>query len=126
MIDFVLNNDLADLNDMHCVYKAAKLVRKSICAFTNTTVDKSIHVSSTTEDVPSDLYSLIRWIMVGILNNLETQKRTRVVDRTVLTMCQNIMYGFKSDRQVTYKANRDSGLFRTLSVHENPQVLGLA
>ena len=64
--------------------------------------------------------------MVGTLSNLENQKRTHVVDRTVLTVCQNIMYGFKSDRQVTYKGCGDSALFRVVSRRENPQVLGLA
>ncbi len=110
------------MNDIYC---AAKCVRKAISGFTNSVVDESIPVTSTPEDVPAELYSLIRWIMVGTLNELETVTRTRVVERTVITVCQNIMYGFKTDRQVQYKPTKEETTFKKSPCRENSQVLGL-
>ncbi|KAK1906588.1 Photoreceptor cilium actin regulator [Dissostichus eleginoides] len=69
---------------------------------------------------------MIHWIMVGPAEKLETEKRTRVVDRATLTVSQNIMYGFKSSAQVKYKPSTESASFRSPHARENPQVLGLA
>ncbi len=41
-------------------------------------------------------------------------------------MSQNIIYGFKSDRQVNYKPRTENATFRPPHARENPQVLGLA
>ena len=57
---------------------------------------------------------------------VETEKRTKVVDRATLTVSQNSMHGIKSDRQVNYKPIRESAEFRPPHARENPQVLGLA
>ena len=57
-------------------------------------------VSSTKEDVPSKLYSLIRWILVESEEQLQTEVKNRTVDRSTLTVCQNIMYAFKTRRQI--------------------------
>ncbi|KAM4034494.1 LOW QUALITY PROTEIN: uncharacterized protein ACNLHF_021130, partial [Anomaloglossus baeobatrachus] len=83
----------------------------------------AIEVTSDIQDVPAELYSAIRWIMIGPINNLETKRRTNVVDRASLTMCQNIMYGFKSNRQVNYKPTTEPSLFRQHHVRENPQAV---
>ena len=64
--------------------------------------------------------------MVGPVEELENKARTNVVERSVLTVCQNIMYGFKSKRQVTFTPSSDSAKFRTRRQRQNPQVLGLA
>ncbi|KAH3861018.1 hypothetical protein DPMN_023944 [Dreissena polymorpha] len=55
-----------------------------------------------------------------------TEKRSRTVDRSALTITQNIMYAFKTRRQVQHKPKHALATFRTQSVRENPQVLGLA
>ncbi|KAM4035633.1 uncharacterized protein ACNLHF_014760 [Anomaloglossus baeobatrachus] len=104
-----------------------QLIRKSIANFTKAATDKNtIEDTSDIQDVPAELYSAIRWIMIGPIDSLETKMRTNVVDRALLTMCQNIMYGFKSNRQVNYKPRTESSLFRQHQARENPQVLGLA
>ena len=64
--------------------------------------------------------------MVGTAEKLETENRTSVVDRVALAVSQNIMYGFKSRRQVNYKPSSESVAFRSPHARENPQVLGLA
>ena len=51
-------------------------------------------------------------ILMGPADSLETKKRTKVVDRAALTVSQNIMYGFKSNRQVKYKPTTESAAFR--------------
>src|SRR6218665_338554 len=57
---------------------------------------------------------------------VETEKRTKVVDRATLTVSQDSMHSIKSDRQVNYKPIRESAEFRPPHARENPQVLGLA
>ena len=103
------------------LYKAAKLVRHGI-----TICPDEITVSSTGDDIPADLYSLIRWTLVGPEKEMQTEVRNRTVDRTALTLSQNIMYAAKTRRQVHYKPKKASDQFRTPHSRENPQVLGLA
>ena len=83
-------------------------------------------MSSSRDDVPSQLYTLIRWIMVGQQEELQTEMRTRTVDHTALTISQNIMYAYKTKRQVKYKPKELNSEFRTHQIRENPQVVGLA
>ncbi|KAK5907200.1 hypothetical protein CesoFtcFv8_005077 [Champsocephalus esox] len=59
---------------------------------------------------------MIHWIMVGPAKKLETEKRTRVVDRATLTVSQNIMYGFKSSAQKTPENNHEEA--ETLLIHQ--------
>lgn len=72
------------------------------------------------------LYTLIHWIMVGPAERLQTEKRTRVIDRATLTVSQNIMYGYESCIQIKHIPKSESASFRSLCAQENPQVLGLA
>ena len=69
---------------------------------------------------------MIRWIMAGPADKLQTEVRTTIVDRGTLTLSQNLMFGFKSKRQVTYKPSDEGAGFRSQQARENPQVLGLA
>ena len=86
----------------------------------------SIIVSSTQEDIPVELYALIRWIIVGTEDKLETEVRTQAVDRDVLTLCQNVMFRYKSKRQVTYQPKSEQSGFRLYRNRENPQTVGMA
>ena len=61
--------------------------------------------------------------MVGSEEELQTEVKNRTVDRSALTICQNIMYVFKTRRQVHKKSSEK---FRTSRSRENSQVLGLA
>ncbi len=125
MVHTAITNN--DMDKMKLVYQCAHQVRGSIENFTNRDMpDISIPICSSVDDVPVELYTLIRWIMVGPVEELENKARTNVVERSVLTVCQNIMYGFKSKRQVTFTPSSDSAKFRTRRQRENPQVLGLA
>ena len=91
----------------------------------------AIEVTSDIHDVPAELYTAIRWIMMGPADSLETKKRTKVLDRAALTVSQNIMHGFKSNRQVKYKPTRELEAFRpkhardkTVDVKETKDLYG--
>ena len=88
-----------DDNVMHmkAIYKSAEVIRKGIANFKKRTPNTITSVSSNIEDVPEELYTIIRWIMAGPVLNLENEARMRVIDRAALTVNQNIMFGFKSD-----------------------------
>ena len=109
------------------IYKTAKIVRDSIIEYAEEKEgNNAIIVSSTRDDIPTELYSLIRWVLVGSEEQLQTEVKNRTVDRSALTICQNIMYAFKTRRQVQHTPKRHSVTFRTPHSRENPQVLGLA
>ena len=86
----------------------------------------TIDVTSDIHEVPAELYTMIRWIMTGFADSLQTERRTNCVDRAALTVSQNIMYGFKSNRQVNYKPSGQSAAFRPPHARENQQVVGMA
>ena len=116
-----------DTESMKNLYQSARLLRQRIEQFTKTVkTSSSIGVISTLEDVPVELYTMIRWIMAGPVEKLQTEVRTTIVDRGALTLSQNLMFGFKSKRQVTYKPSDEGAGFRSQQARENPQVLGLA
>lgn len=101
-------------NIMKTIYKAAQIIRKSIATFTKSKERNVMKVSSDVDDVPAELHTLIHWIMVGPAEKLQTEKRTRVIDRATLTVSQNIMYGFKSCAQIKHMPNSESASFRSL------------
>lgn len=101
MVQHVITSD--NTNNMKTLYRTAKLVRKSTEGFfKKESPQPSIAVSSTMEDVPVELYTVICWILTGSAGKLETEVRTHVVDKAALTLSQNLMFGLKSKRQVTY------------------------
>ena len=102
---------------MKVIYKSAQVIRKLILDFTNK--DKpatALRISSNMDDVPAELYTIIRSIMVGPVQDLENEKRTSNLDRNALTVSQNIMFEFKSNRRVKHKPSSD----RPQRVRENP------
>jgi hypothetical protein len=67
-------------------------------------------VTNTLDDVPVELYSMIRWIMAGPAEQLQTRVRASIIDQAALALTQNLMLGFKSKRQMTYKpSDKDAG-----------------
>ena len=125
MLHSVIKGDY-DLNDMKTIFKAAQIIRKTMSDFKRVKTENVIPVSSNIDDVPTELYSMIHWLIVGSVNELKTDRRTTDVDRIALTVSQNILYGFKSNRQAKYKPIRDRATFRHPREKETPRVLGLA
>ncbi len=116
-----------EVDNMKCIYKSAQQIRQAINNFSKAGKSQgNITISSTLDDIPAELYTLTYWILVGPAQELETEVRKNRVHRDALTISQNIMYSFKSKRQVTYQPKRECADFRLLQSKENPQVLGLA
>ena len=124
-VNQAMDCSMSENDRMSTIFRAAKIVRQSIKEFKRKESD-TIEVTSSVNDVPAEVYTMLRWIMIGPVEELETAKKTSAVDRVALTVSQNIMYGFKSDKQVKYKSAHDSSSFRTQTTRENPQSLGLA
>lgn len=123
----MMQDHASEMDNTKMLYKTAKLIRRRITDFTEEKKQiDTVTVASTKEDVPPALYSLIRWILVGPEEELQTEMRSRTVDRSALTISQNIMYAFKTRRQVQHEPKQALDSFRTQCVRENPQVLGLA
>ena len=123
----LMKNDTNEVEKTRMIYDTVKIVRDGIIKYAEGKEEnKVMKVSSTKEDVPSELYSLIRWILVGSEEQLQTEVKNRTVDRSTLTVCQNIMYAFKTRRQIQHKQKKSSDTFRIPHSRENPQVLGLA
>lgn len=102
MVNSTMDRHGDEEDDMQTIYRAAQVIRKSITNFIKAANDtNTMKATSDIHDVPAELYSAIRWIMIGPADNLETEKRTKVVDRATLTVSQNIMYGIKSVRLTT-------------------------
>lgn len=117
----------SEMENTMMIHKTAKLVRDSITKFAGEEKETgTITVSSTRDDIPADLYSLIQWILVGSEEQLQTEMRNSTVDRSALTICQNIMYAFKTRRQMQHIPKKASDTFRTPHSRENPHIVGLA
>ena len=68
------------MDKMKLVYKSAQQVRWSIENFTNRDrPDTSIPISSSIDDVPVELCTLIHWIMVGPVEELENKTKQEPV-----------------------------------------------
>ena len=77
----------SEMEDTTMIFKAGKLVRNSITKFAGEKEADTFFVSSTRDDIPAHLYSLIRWILVGSEEQLQSEMRSRAVDRSALTIC---------------------------------------
>lgn len=83
-------------------------------------------MTSILDDVPVELYSMIRWIMAGPAEQFQTRVRASIVDQAALTLSQHLMFGFKSKRQMSYKPSDEDAGFQSQQDTENPQAVGLA
>ena len=79
----LMQNVTSEMEKTMMIYKTAKVVCNSITKFA---VEKkkadTITVSSTRDDIPTDLYSLLRWILVVSEEQLQTEMRSRTVHRS--------------------------------------------
>ena len=109
-----------DTNNMRNLYKSAQLVRQSIETFiTHKPSQGSITVSSTVEDVPVELYTVVSWIIAGPAEKLKSEVQIQEVDRAAIVISQNLMFGFKSKRQLTYRTEAENAGFRSQHAREN-------
>ena len=107
---------------------SAKFVRRCISSFNTNMANKRegrLVVCSDINDVPSELYLLIHGIMIGT-RQIQSSDKSSKAERDALTICQNIMFGTKSNKQVSGNVVPEQVDFRTSVKKENPQVIGLS
>ncbi len=116
-------DDILDISQQ--IYKLAQLIREDTIEFIEAREEENcVSVISDESDVNTTLFSLIKWIIIGTHDECSTAKRTDIVKRHVLTICQNIMYNIKSTKQVKYTPKSDESPFKLKRRYENPQVIG--
>lgn len=109
--------------DMHIVFDCAKIIRHDIATSHKQQPWKFAGSLLGQDHVPKSLETLIRWILIGPRSSLESTHREQSVELLARTISQNIMFAYKSDRQVSYTPKQSSSGFRHQS--ENPQVVGI-
>ena len=119
MIHTSMLDSTNEMDNTKLIYKTAKLIRNSF--------ETHLHEKTQSDfiEVSSSRYNVSSQLLVGQEEELQTEMRTRTVDQTALTISQNILYVCKTKKQVKYKPNETSSLFRTHWAQENPQVVEL-
>lgn len=111
--------------DIQTIFECAKIIRRSISSsHKNSPWKFDGSLSGAHDVVPKCLLSMLMWIIQGPAKTLESETRATSVQSDALVIAQNIMYSFKSNRQVTYQPKGKEQVFR--HQNENPQVTGLA
>jgi hypothetical protein len=66
MVHSAIESHGGEQDNTQTVHRAAQVIRKSIADFTKAAKDtNTIEVTSDIHDVPAELYTAIRWIMIG-------------------------------------------------------------
>lgn len=84
-----------DMDSMKTLYQAAQPICYRVEEFPRSAKkpgSNSTMVTITLEDVPVELYTMLRWIRAGPADKLVTEGRTITVDRAALTLCQNLRF----------------------------------
>ena len=108
---------------MNCIFNAAKIIRKSIFEFRkNKTLTLGNDFELSDEDVPAELFSLIKWITCGSKREIcqLQESRRNSLNKQILTCASNLMYITKSDYQMKHDTYQD---FRTASQNESKAVI---
>ena len=89
---------------MSNIFETARSVRKKIIKARPWKFDGSFDNYS----APEMLQTLIKWIIAGPRNELETEKRKRCIDQTANNIMQLIYQATKSDSKLRYKPTSDN------------------
>ena len=116
-------------NELKLVFQAAKIIRNSILKFREER--DSMHefgLVSKEEDVPSELFAMLKWIIGGYNREFSSLSNVRraSLEKHALVNAQNIMYVTKSNRQMAYDPSKNDSGFRIPKKNENKQVIGTA
>ena len=101
-------------SDIRQLFESASVLRAAITAQNKHPWEFKGELSNedAEQHVPKALSAFIRWLVAGPAANIETDTvRSATIHRDVLTISQNIMYCFKSKRQVTNKPKQPDAPF---------------
>ncbi len=113
--DAVIEDAMTAEKDINHLFQSASILRKAIQEHRGKhpwKFDGSLSASDAEENVPNALYSFLRWVLNGPTKSLKTEVRSTAVHNDVLSISQNIMYSFKSKRQVIYQPVDTEAPFR--------------
>lgn len=104
-IEAALNKPSED-SELEVIYDCAKIVRKEINEASMWQFNGSLEPDE--KDIaPTKLFTLLQWILSGVVSDLHTEHRTEDVNTSAMLLAQQIMYHTKTDRQVNYKPKKD-------------------
>ena len=101
IIDTALENAKDNMSN---IFEIVRSIRKNIIKAEPSKFDDSFENYS----APEMLRTLIKWIIAGPRNELETEKRKQYIDQTANNITQLIYPATKSDSQLRYKPTSDS------------------
>lgn len=87
------------------LYAAASLLRKAMKKCKSWQFTGSLD-DTTEEHMPKELYSFFRWVIQGPKQTLSSDTKTAEVDERAMSLAQNTMAMFLSDRQVGNKQSK--------------------
>ena len=87
------------------LYAAASLLRKTMKKCKSWEFTGSLD-DITEEHMPKELYSFFRWVLQGPKQTLSSDTKTAEVDKRAMSLAQNTMAMFFSDRQVGSKQSK--------------------
>ena len=109
------------------IYKCATVIRKDIKTYTKENPHTlSLDVTSKIDDLPPLLQTLLRWIICGPMMTKDNSQCSTEAECITATICQDIMFATKTDRQVSYSLKNETASFRNCKDKENQKAIGLA
>ena len=93
-------------SELEVLYDCSKIIRKEIQE-ANTWHFKGTLDIDAQDIVPTELFTLLKWILSGVVSELKTEQRAEDVNRKSVLLAQQIMYQTKTDRQVRYVPQLD-------------------
>ena len=100
------------ITDMEILFKAAQILRSAISSQKAWEFKGSLNTEEACDHVPQPLYSFMRWLILGPASDLHTEQRASHVHKSSLALSQNVLYAYKTERQINYKPKSEISPFR--------------
>jgi len=99
--------------ELEVIYDCSKILRKEIQEAITWHFNGTLGIDAQ-DIVPTKLFTLLQWILSGVVSELKTEQRAEDVNRKSVLLAQQIMYHTKTDRQVRYapKSDEEEKTFR--------------
>ena len=88
-------------SELEVLYDCSKIIRKETQE-ANTRHFKGTLDIDVQDIVPIKLFTLLKWILSGVVSELKAEQRAEDVNKKSVLLAQQIMYLTKTDRQVRY------------------------
>ena len=93
-------------SELEVLYDCSKIILKEIQE-ANTWLFKGTLDIDVQDIFPTKPFTLLKWILSGVVSELKTEQRAEDVNRKSVRLAQQIMYQTKTDRQVRYVPQLD-------------------